>query len=169
MVLAAISKRWTKGPRKRHKALQTKAVAATVEALAAAQARGTIERPRVLIIEQNRRTVGELHDRLVRMGYETEVALSGESGLAIIHERDMDLAVLDHRVSGFDEWELLHQLRRRAPGLPIVLIADRGTTSVATMPRTRSRWALQRCVPPPPAFSGVQRFGRWCRDRSLLC
>jgi hypothetical protein len=28
----------------------------------------------------------------------TEVALSGESGLAIIHERDMDLAVLDHDV-----------------------------------------------------------------------
>jgi len=134
LVLAAISKRWTKGPRKRHKALQTKAVAATVEALAAAQARGTIERPRVLIIEQNRRTVGELHDRLVRMGYETEVALSGESGLAIIHERDMDLAVLDHRVSGFDEWELLHQLRRRAPGLPIVLINGprrRGISRVA--------------------------------------
>jgi two-component system response regulator GlrR len=83
---------------------------------------GAMERVRVLIIEQNRRTVGELHDRLVRMGYETEVALSGESGLAIIHERDMDLAVLDHRVTGYGEWELLHQLRRWAPGLPIVLI-----------------------------------------------
>ena len=39
-----------------------------------------MERARVLIIEENRRIVGELHDRLVREGYETEVALNGEMG-----------------------------------------------------------------------------------------
>ena len=81
-----------------------------------------MEQPRILIVEQNRRTVGELHDRLVRQGFETEVALSGEGGLSIVHERDMDAAVVSHLLSGFAEWELLRMLRRNAPDLPIVLI-----------------------------------------------
>lgn len=81
-----------------------------------------MERPRILVVEENRRTVGQLHDRLVRQGFETEVALSGEIGLSIVHDRDMDAAVVSHRLRGFEEWELLRRLRRDAPGLPIVLI-----------------------------------------------
>jgi len=81
-----------------------------------------MERQRVLIIEENRRTVGALHDILENNGFETEVALSGEMALNIVGEREMDAAVLDHRMSGFAEWELVRQLKRRAPRLPIVLI-----------------------------------------------
>lgn len=81
-----------------------------------------MEQPRVLIVEENRRTVGQLHDRFVQEGFETEVALNGQVGLSIVHERDMDAAVVSHRLRGFEEWELLRKLRREAPGLPIVLI-----------------------------------------------
>lgn len=81
-----------------------------------------VERPRVLIIEENRRTVGELHDLFEQSGYETEVALSGEIALTIVRERDMDAAVLDHNMSGFEGWELIRKLKTKAPDLPIVLI-----------------------------------------------
>src|SRR3990172_5373072 len=83
---------------------------------------GFMERPRILIIEQNRRRVGELHQRLENNGYETEVALNGELALSILRERDMDAAVLDHEMTGFDEWELVRKLKDNSPDLPIILI-----------------------------------------------
>ena len=81
-----------------------------------------MERRRVLVIEENRRRIGALHDKLERSGYETEVAVSGEMALTIVHTRDMDAAVLDHTMSGYNEWELVRELKNRAPELPIVLI-----------------------------------------------
>ena len=93
-----------------------------------------MERPRVLIIEENRRTVGELHDVFERSGFETEVALSGESALSIVLERDMDAAVLEYNISGFEEWELIRKLRIKAPDLPIVMIngpRQKGASRVA--------------------------------------
>jgi DNA-binding response OmpR family regulator len=81
-----------------------------------------MERIRVLIIEDNRRMVGQLHDRFVKEGYETEVALNGAIGLTIVREREMDAAIVDHRVSGFEEWDLVRTLRKKVPRLPIVLI-----------------------------------------------
>ena len=35
---------------------------------------------------------------------------------------DDDAAILDHSMSGYDEWELLRRLKVSAPGLPVVLI-----------------------------------------------
>ena len=94
-----------------------------------------MERARVLIIEENRRIVGELHDRLVREGYETEVALNGEMGMAIIRDRDMDVAVVDHHACGCEEWDLLRKLHRRVPGLPIVLINGPRRRGISRMAR----------------------------------
>lgn len=93
-----------------------------------------MQRARVLIIQENRRTVGELNSKFEEQGYETEVALSGEIGLEIIGEREMDIAVVDHNVSGFEEWELLRQLKSMMPHLPVVLIngpRQRGISRVA--------------------------------------
>lgn len=93
-----------------------------------------MDRPRVLIVEENRRTVGELHDKFEINGYEAEVALNGQLALSIIHEREMDVAVLDHEMSGFREWELVRKLKSKAPALPIVLIngpREKGIARVA--------------------------------------
>jgi DNA-binding response OmpR family regulator len=89
---------------------------------------------RVLIVEENRRTVGELHDRLTRSGFETEVALTGETALTIVRERDVDAVVLDHSITGYDDWELVRKLKRRMPAIPILLIngpREKGVSRVA--------------------------------------
>jgi len=82
-------------------------------------------RSRVLIIEEDRRTVDQLQERLEDMGVEAEIALNGRVGLAIISERKMSAAVLDAQMSGFENWELLRAIKRRAPDLPVVLINGR--------------------------------------------
>ena len=93
-----------------------------------------MESPRVLIIEENRRTVGELHDRLQAKGFEAEVALSGDMGLEIVDERGMDAVIVDHRITGFPEWELVRRLHTKAPEIPLVLIngpRQRGVSRLA--------------------------------------
>ena len=93
-----------------------------------------MKRARVLIIQENRRTVGELNSNFEEQGYETEVALSGEIGLEILGEREMDVAVIDHNLSGFEEWELLKVLKDKLPHMPVVLIngpRERGISRVA--------------------------------------
>ena len=80
-------------------------------------------RKRVLIIEDDKRTVEEIHCVLENNGYETEVALTPQVGLAILAERRMDAAVLDAQLEETDSgWTLLKQIRETNPALPIVLI-----------------------------------------------
>ena len=79
-------------------------------------------RPRVLIIEANRRTVDELQERFEHHGIEAEVALSVSVGLDILAERQMDAAVVDAELEEKDRWPLLKEMRQRAPNVPVVLI-----------------------------------------------
>lgn len=93
-----------------------------------------MERSRVLIIDQDRRTVDQLQEKLEQLGMEAEIALTGDVGLTILREREMDAAVLDAKVGGFDGWDLLRAIKRRAPQLPVVFIngrARKGESRVA--------------------------------------
>ena len=79
-------------------------------------------RPRVLIIESDRRTVDELQEWFERGGYEAEVALSASVGLGILAERRMDAAVVDATLEAKDKWSLLKSLKKTDPGLKVVVI-----------------------------------------------
>lgn len=79
-------------------------------------------RPRVLIIEADRRTVDELQERFERHGFEAEVALSLSVGLDILAERKMDAAVVDAELEAKDKWSLLRVLKEKAPTVPVVMI-----------------------------------------------
>ena len=93
-----------------------------------------MQRNRVLIIEQDRRTVDQLQEKLETVGMEAEIALSGDVGLTILREREMDAAVVDAKVGDFDGWDLLRAIKRSAPQLPVVFIngrARKGESRVA--------------------------------------
>lgn len=80
-----------------------------------------IDRPRILIIDEDRRTVDELQERFTRSGFEAEVALSGTVGLSIVEERRMTAAVLSARLGHMEDWALVRRLREHDPRLPLVL------------------------------------------------
>ena len=80
-----------------------------------------ITRRRVLIIDEDRRTVDKLQETFVQSGYEAEIALSGPVGLAIISERYMSVAVLSAKVGHDEDWELVKSLKKSDPHLPVVL------------------------------------------------
>ena len=83
--------------------------------------RDVFDRPRVLIIDEDRRTVDRLQEHFVQSGYEAEIALSGPVGLSIIEERRMDAAVLNAAMGHHEDWALVKSLKHFAPSLPLVL------------------------------------------------
>ena len=80
-----------------------------------------IDRPRVLIIDEDRRTVDRLQEQFVQSGYEAEVALSGSVGLSIIEERRMSVAVLNAELGHEADWALVKHLKESDPQMPVVL------------------------------------------------
>jgi len=80
-----------------------------------------IDRPRILIIDEDRRTVDELQEKFTRSGFEAEVALSSTVGLAIVEERRMTAAVLNARLGHMEDWALVRRLKEFDPSLPLVL------------------------------------------------
>lgn len=78
-------------------------------------------RPRVLIIDGDRRTVDKLQEEFVRSGYEAEIALSGNVGISIIEDRRMSVAVLSAELGHEADWALVKSLKESDPSLPLVL------------------------------------------------
>lgn len=85
---------------------------------------------RILIIEDERQTVDSLRDLLELHGYETEVALNKHVGITILHERKMDIAIIGvtvHEVSGI---EILREMKRLCPGLPVIVLGNQKTKRI---------------------------------------
>ena len=80
-----------------------------------------VNRPRVLIIDEDRRTVDRLQEKFIQRGCEAEIALSGPVGLAIVAERQISVAVLSAKVGHDEDWGLVKSLKKSDPHLPVVL------------------------------------------------
>lgn len=79
---------------------------------------------RILIIEDERQTVDTLRDLFEQNGYETEVALSKPVALAILQERKMDLAIIGTMVQEISGVEILCEIRKIIPNIPVMVIGD---------------------------------------------
>ena len=80
-----------------------------------------VSRQRVLIIDEDRRTVDRLQEKFVQSGFEAEIALSGAVGVAIAAERHMSVAILSAKIGQEESWSIVRQLRQSDPQLPVVL------------------------------------------------
>lgn len=79
---------------------------------------------RILIIEDERQTVDMLRDLFEQHGYEAEVALNKHVALAILQERKMDLVILSTTVQEYSGIEILQEIKKLNPNLPVIIISD---------------------------------------------
>lgn len=79
---------------------------------------------RILIVEDERQTVDTLRDLFEQNGYETEVALSKHVALTILQERKMDLAIISTTVQDISGVEILHEIRKIIPNIPVIVIGN---------------------------------------------
>ena len=123
---------------------------------------------RVLVVDDDPTVSDVVRRYLEQDGHLVRLAADGEAGLAAAAAFSPDLAVLDLMMPGIDGIEVCRRLRRRWPGLPVVMLtalgeeADRvlglevGADDYVTKPFSprelvlRIRSVLRRAVPAGP-------------------
>jgi CheY-like chemotaxis protein len=78
---------------------------------------------RVLIVDDNATVRRFLEVAMKRAGHETCLAIDGEDALRLHAETAPDLVILDIFMPKKDGIQTIIELRRRAPGLPIIALS----------------------------------------------
>ncbi|MCC8428156.1 adenylate/guanylate cyclase domain-containing response regulator [Reyranella aquatilis] len=84
---------------------------------------------RILVVDDVPDNVEILRMRLESLGYEIVTAADGEQGLAMAHEAQPDLILLDVMMPGIDGLEVVRRLKadRSLPFIPVIMVTARTT------------------------------------------
>jgi len=86
---------------------------------------------RVLIVDDDDALRESLALLLSSEGYELVSAAGGEEALERLDDGPVDVILCDLRMPGIDGFDLIPQLGRRLPGVPVILMSAHGTTDLA--------------------------------------
>jgi two-component system, NtrC family, response regulator AtoC len=86
---------------------------------------------RILIIDDDRSLCHFLAKALSQKGYEVTSCHSGEEGLERIRERETDLILLDNKLPGRKGLDILQEMKRDHPKIPVIVMTAFGTTGTA--------------------------------------
>jgi CheY-like chemotaxis protein len=78
---------------------------------------------RILLVEDNEMNRDMLSRRLLRKGFEVEMAVDGHSGVAMGRAGRYDLILMDMSLPGIDGWEATRQLRAAPETATVPIIA----------------------------------------------
>ncbi len=86
---------------------------------------GTPAEGTILLVDDDPDVRRPLRQALEHCGFRVLEAGDGEEGLELHarHAAEVRVAVVDHRMPRMSGWTLLGELKRRAPGLPVVLVS----------------------------------------------
>ncbi|WP_041799004.1 response regulator transcription factor [Micromonospora aurantiaca (nom. illeg.)] len=136
----------------------------------------------VLVVDDDRTVSDVVRRYLEQDGCRVRLSFDGPDALATAEEEPPDLVVLDLMMPGLDGIEVCRRLRRRLPGLPVVMLtalgdeADRvaglevGADDYVTKPFSprelvlRIRSVLRRAAPQDRGPTGVLRDGDLTAD-----
>lgn len=82
-------------------------------------------RPRVLLVDDDRKLCRLLREYLDPMGYEVEAVHDGHAGVEAAVQGSWHAVVLDVMLPGLDGFEVLKQIRRRSE-VPVLMLTARG-------------------------------------------
>lgn len=79
----------------------------------------------ILIIEDERKTVGFLRRGLIESGFDVEACTNGEEGLRRALDGNFALIILDVMLPGRDGWSVLEELRNSGSQTPVLFLTAR--------------------------------------------
>src|SRR5580698_9966008 len=80
---------------------------------------------RILLVEDERKTVNYLRKGLSENGFVVDVAKDGIEGLSSAKQENHDLIILDVMLPGCDGWSILKQLRDAGNQTPVLFLTAR--------------------------------------------
>jgi two-component system, NtrC family, response regulator HydG len=81
------------------------------------------EKPKILVVDDDRRMVKTICDILRVKGYEVEPAYSGEEAVQKVQEEVFDCVLMDIKMPGIDGVKALKMIKGVSPGTPVVLMS----------------------------------------------
>jgi CheY-like chemotaxis protein len=82
---------------------------------------------RILIVDDEPRVAEVLASSLAKEGHQADVAHSGEEALQCCASLDLDALFLDVSMPGMSGLDVLAEVKRRRPSLPVVVITGHAT------------------------------------------
>jgi two-component system response regulator AtoC len=86
---------------------------------------------RILIVDDDDALRESLEMILSAEGYGVVTANCGERALQVIEESSVDVVLCDLRMPGIDGFDLMPQIARLLPGVPVILMSAHGTQDLA--------------------------------------
>ncbi len=86
---------------------------------------------KILIIDDEESILESLSDILLDEGYRVITARRAEEGLMRLHEESPELLILDVWLPDKDGLEILKDLKKKQPALPVIVISGHGTVEMA--------------------------------------
>ncbi len=85
----------------------------------------------ILVVDDEPQILHVISGILLDEGFEVLTALDGETALRVVAEEAPELALLDIALPGMDGLELLEELKRSHPALPVIMISAYGSVENA--------------------------------------
>jgi CheY-like chemotaxis protein len=82
---------------------------------------------KILIVDDEPQVAEVLAKSLGREGHQATIATSGEQALSLVGVHDPDALFLDVSMPGMNGLDVLAEVRRRRPSLPVVVITGHAT------------------------------------------
>lgn len=85
---------------------------------------------KILVIDDDEIILLLLGNLLKKSGYEVMTANDGESGLIVAKNRNPDLVVTDFRMPGISGLDVVAEMSRTHPGIPVIVLTAHGDVSL---------------------------------------
>lgn len=85
---------------------------------------------KILVIDDDEIILLLLGNLLKKSGYEVMTATDGESGLIVAKNRNPDIVVTDFRMPGISGLEVVAEMSRTHPGIPVIVLTAHGDVSL---------------------------------------
>ncbi|MHC4672918.1 MAG: sigma-54-dependent transcriptional regulator [Planctomycetota bacterium] len=105
-----------------------------------------MERLRILIVDDEEDLVSTMAERLTLRGFQVETATNGTDAIKHVSKHNFSVLILDVKMPGIDGLELMAEIKRKHPDLPVILFT--GHTSVADAERGMQEGAFDYIMKP---------------------
>ena len=82
---------------------------------------------RLLLVDDEEEFVKTLSERIRIRGFDADFVLSGETAMAMLTDSVPDVMVLDLKMPGMEGLEVLRQVKKRYPELPVLILTGHGS------------------------------------------
>lgn len=115
-------------------------------------------RKRILIVDDEANVRKVFSDVLRRKGYPIKAVKNGPGALKAIEEETFDLALVDLGISKMDGIEILENIKKRKPQIPVIIYTGHGsvTTAVAAMRRGAADY-LNKPISPEELMLAIKK------------